>query len=321
MSGGYLCIGDHDRLFKELLRVFFIEFLDLFLPSVRKYVQPDSVAFLDKEIFTDVTSGERHEADLVAQVRFSGQASCFLIHVENQAQARTGFGERMFRYFARLHEKYGMPVYPVVLFSYDTPRREEPREYRLEFPDKVVLEFRYTVIQLNKLNWREFVRHTNPVACALMAKMNVARKDRPKAKVQCLRLLVSLRLDPARMALIGGFVDAYLRLSLEEERAFQAELESAPQFEKEEVMEVITSWEQRGIEKGIQQGLHQGQLRIALRQLNHRIGEVEADVEARLRGLSVADLEEFCEALLDFVDEADVLSWLDRHDAAEDKQT
>ncbi|MBI4530666.1 MAG: Rpn family recombination-promoting nuclease/putative transposase, partial [Candidatus Latescibacteria bacterium] len=105
---------DHDHLFKELLRTFFVEFLDLFLPAVRDYLEAESPVFLDKEVFTDITAGERYEADVVVQARFRGEPSCFLIHVEHQAQPETAFGRRMFRYFARLHEIYGMPVYPVV---------------------------------------------------------------------------------------------------------------------------------------------------------------------------------------------------------------
>ena len=53
---------DHDRLFKELISTFFLEFIDLFFPEVRDYIEAGSLDFLDKEIFTDVTSGERHEA-------------------------------------------------------------------------------------------------------------------------------------------------------------------------------------------------------------------------------------------------------------------
>ena len=33
-----------------------------------------------------------------------------------------------------------------------------------------MLDFRFTVIQLNRLNWRDFARRPNPVAAALMAK-------------------------------------------------------------------------------------------------------------------------------------------------------
>lgn len=114
---------DHDRLFKELLSTFFLEFLDLFFPDVTTYLEPESLTFLDKEVFTDVTAGEQYEADLVAKVRFGSQESFFLIHVENQAKAQTDFGKRMFRYFARLYEKFALPVYPIALFSYDAPQR------------------------------------------------------------------------------------------------------------------------------------------------------------------------------------------------------
>ncbi len=46
---------DHDRLFKELLSTFFLEFLDLFFPEVTSSIEADSLTLLDKEIFTDVT--------------------------------------------------------------------------------------------------------------------------------------------------------------------------------------------------------------------------------------------------------------------------
>ena len=107
---------DHDRLFKELLTEFFAEFLDLFLPDVRGYIDPNSLEFLDKEVFTDVTAGDRHEADLVVKARFRDQQAFFLVHVENQSSAQPDFGKRMFRYFARLYEAHDLPVYPVVLF-------------------------------------------------------------------------------------------------------------------------------------------------------------------------------------------------------------
>ncbi len=64
---------DHDRLFKELISTFFIEFIELFFPQLMDYLDRDSITFLDKEVFTDVTEGERHESDLVAQVKFRGK--------------------------------------------------------------------------------------------------------------------------------------------------------------------------------------------------------------------------------------------------------
>src|SRR5438445_13410608 len=77
---------DHDRLFKELLTAFFADFLDLFLPELSAYMDREAIEFLDKEVFTDVTAGAKHEADLVARARLRGQDSFFLIHLEHQAQ-------------------------------------------------------------------------------------------------------------------------------------------------------------------------------------------------------------------------------------------
>lgn len=70
-----------------------------------------------------------------------------------------------------------LPVYPIVLFSYDTPVREEPSAHQVAFPDLTVLNFTYRVIQLNRLNWHDFARRPNPVASALMAKMGTRRFD------------------------------------------------------------------------------------------------------------------------------------------------
>ena len=248
---------DHDRLFKELLTTFFWEFIEAFLPKVAGYLDRDSIVFLDKEVFTDVVAGERHEVDLVVRGRFRGQDSFFLVHVEQQAQPQAEFGRRMFRYFARLYERHGLPVYPVVVFSHDQ-RKLEPDRHEVRFPDRRVLDFRYRVIQLRRLSWRRFLNRPNGVVCALMAKMNIVEKDRPRVKLECLRLLTTLRLDPARMQLVSGFVDTYLRLNTEEQLRFDEKaVKLANEQERKGVMEIVTSWMEKGIEQGMQQGMLQ----------------------------------------------------------------
>jgi hypothetical protein len=84
--------------------------------------------------------------DLVVKIRFRGQDTFFLVHIENQSYPQRDFGRRMFRYFARLFEKYGLPVYPIVIFSYDNPRTPQPNIYRVDFPDKTVLEFNFGIL-------------------------------------------------------------------------------------------------------------------------------------------------------------------------------
>ncbi len=87
-----------------------------------------------------------------------------------------------------------------------------------------------------------------------MAKMSIEEEDRPKVKVECLRLLANLQLDPARTFLISGFVDTYLRLNQKEEQVFRAEIaKMGTVTEQEQIMELTTSWMERGLEQGLEQ--------------------------------------------------------------------
>lgn len=49
----------------------------------------------------------------------------------------------MFRYFARLSEKFALPVYPIAILSFDSPRTLQPNTYQIAFPEKLVLEFNF----------------------------------------------------------------------------------------------------------------------------------------------------------------------------------
>ncbi len=66
----------------------------------------------------------------------------------------------------------------------------------------------------------------------------------------------------------------------------------------------------QGLEQGLQQGLQQGQAIIVLRQLKRRLGEIESEDETRINGLSVEQLEALGDALLDFSNRDDLLTWL-----------
>jgi len=293
---------DHDRLFKELLSTFFLEFVELFVPTVANAIDPNSIRFLQQEYFLDLTSGDEKVIDLLVEVKQAGENTTFLIHVEAQASAQADFTRRMFFYFARLYQKHLQRVYPIVVFSFDEPYRKEPHQHRVEFPNRTVLEFNFEAIQLNRLNWRDFLHQPNPVAAALMAKMQIAPSDRPKVKAECLRLLATLRLDPARTRLVSGFIDTYLRLNLPEEQVFQAEIGRIAATEQVEIMEIITSW--------MEQGATREAKSLILRQLNRRVGEVPESVRSRVAALSISQLEELGEALLDFTSLADLEVWL-----------
>ena len=303
---------DHDRLFKELLSNFFLEFIELFFPEIMADLAQDSLKLLDKEVFADVTSGDKYETDLIAQVKFRQTDSYFLIHIENESSAKAHFNRRMFRYFARLHEKFALPIYPIVIFSYEKPRKSAQSQYKVEFSGFKVLEFNYRVIQLNQLSWREFLNRPNPVASALMAKMRFEPQERVKVKAECLRLLVTLKLNPAKMQLISGFIDTYLTLNPLEEAEFQSELDLLRPQEQEQVMQIVTSWMRQGIEQGAQR-----ERDLVIRQLRRKFGAIDAPLATQVREIDLDRLEALGEALLDFSTVEDLKQWLAHQTAPE----
>ena len=299
---------DHDRLFKELIQTFFWEFIELFLPEVLEYVETDTLTFLPEEIFTDVTSGDKRKIDLLAQVKQEGQDSYFLIHLENQAYNQKEFERRMFHYFARLDAKYLLPIFPIVIFSYDEPKRPEKSQYTVNFPNRKVLEFNYFAIQLNNLKWRNFLNQPNPVAAALMAKMDFQPQERVRVKLECLRMLVTLQLNPAKIELISGFIDTYLRLNTAEEEELNTELKQANLVEEEQIMEIVTSW----MEKGIKQGIEQGEQKIIKRQVKRRFNNITPTLESQINSLSSEQLENLADVIFDLQSLADLTNWLEQ---------
>ena len=300
---------DHDQNFKELISTFFLEFLELFLPEMASTIDPDSIKFLPQEYFADLVGGDEKIIDLLVEVKRAGQGTTFLFHIEAQSYSETRLNRRMFYYLARLHQNYVKDIYPIVIFSFDQPYRAEEDTFKIEFLNLKVLEFRFHAIQLNRLNWRDYINSPNPVAAALMSKMKIAKRDRPKVKAECLRLLVTLQLDPAKTRLISKFVDTYLRLNAQEEQTFQAEIDKIGVTQKEAIMQVTTSWEARGIETGI------GQERRSLISLllQQKVGQLPDSTLDRISTLSLDQLSALAIALLNFNSGDDLNHWLEQN--------
>ena len=111
------------------------------------------------------------------------------------------------------------------------------------------------------------------------------------------------------MQLISGFVDTYLNLNHTEELEFQQEISTFSQPVQEEFMQITTSWMRQGIEQGIEQGIDR-EKNLILRLLKLKLGSIDQQLEADIIKLNIDDLETLGEALLNFADVNDLISWL-----------
>jgi hypothetical protein len=83
-------------------------------------------------------------------------------------------------------------------------------------------------------------------------------------------------------------------------------LSTLEEREQEDVMQIVTSW----MEQGIEQGIERGERSLILRQLNRRVGALDSVTENQVVNLSLAQLDLLGEALLDFSGMADLQDWL-----------
>ena len=66
---------------------------------------------------------------------------------------------------------------------------------------------------------------------------------------------------------------------------------------------------QRIIRQGIEQGKREEALSVVMRLLPRRIGIVAPELRAQIEALSLTQLEDLSEALLDFSTVADLINW------------
>ena len=87
--------------------------------------------------------------------------------------------------------------------------------------------------------------------------------------------------------------------------------------EDEETMvllsQVYVEWEERTKQQGVDQGIERGERSLISRQLNRRVGELSIALQSQIDRLSVPQLEDLGEALLDFSSIEDLTTWLENH--------
>jgi len=89
-----------------------------------------------------------------------------------------------------------------------------------------------------------------------------------------------------------------------------ASLEKREMFFEDQRGAVIKGM-QEGRQEGRQEGLIEGQTALILRQIARRTGEIPPEIQTRIQQLSLEQLDDLGEILLDFTSQEDLIAWLE----------
>ncbi|WP_236612362.1 DUF4351 domain-containing protein [Picosynechococcus sp. NKBG15041c] len=152
--------------------------------------------------------------------------------------------------------------------------------------------------------------------------MKFSPEERPKVKLECLRMIVTLRLDSARIHLLSGFVDTYLRLNMAEQQIFEQELHQIQPQEEAQVLRIVTSWMEEGWQRGRQEGRQEGRQdearKLILRFIQQRFPEQGSKFQAQIQALDLDQLDALSDRLFGFESVMELETWLRENPAAGD---
>jgi predicted transposase YdaD len=281
---GSLMATQHDKIFKQLLRVFLEDFLRLVIPQTRERLDLSSPELLDKELFAGGPHGRRRELDLLVRV-CTIEGHPILIHVEIEARASLRMQERLWRYRNQIQARYDTPVLPIVVYL----KRGRPGVSLKTWESGLGSDFpepRFVSFGLAGCPAAEYLARPEPLAWAFAALMNPVPLSRAEHKMACLRRIAGLRsrTDPF---LLVDCVENYLQLEAREVAEFDA-LRS--RRENKEVRAMTMTWSEKLEAKGQEKGRTQGAHQLLLRLLGKRFGPLPENVRRRVETITSLDL-------------------------------
>jgi predicted transposase YdaD len=308
---------NHDALFKSLLRTgrLLRDFFEAFLPKIYAFIDFDHIEFLDKERFTH--ERKRRTGDLLVKTRFRGEDASFLIHLEHEAQAHRDLPRRMLEYFVLDWRDFDLPVYPIAVLSHKELDSESSNPLRMTIRGDSILDFHFAVIDLARLDARQYVSKLNAAAMALSSRMRVDPAARVSFAVDFISNTVRAKWTPKELDAVSTFFFAYQEFTEEEDLKLQGKLGNIKNMQiPKEVLRrnpLVRFGITEGRQEGRKEGRHQGEIELVLRLLARRLNAVPPRQQQAIRKLPLARIEALGEALLDFHTKTDLSRWLKSH--------
>jgi len=208
---------------------------------------------------------------------------------------------RMLKYWTRLYDEYNSEIEQVVLFL---KRTNSPDVLIDSFQSRNTIH-RYRVIRMWEQDPAPLL--ANP---ALLPLATLAQSDSPNILLEQVAQEVARIESTQERANVAACVSVLAGLRFDNN--------VITQLFKEEIMQESVFYQsiiEKGEQRGRQEGRKQGEEALLLRLLTRRIGRITPEIQARIQQLTISQLEDLGEALLDFSQPTDLTAWLESHQA------
>ncbi len=271
----------YDNTLKYLVEQYPEQYIRWLLAS-----EPTDIQILKTEL-----NLEPVRADSVTFLQTANQ----ILHLEFQTLAASTppLPLRMLDYWVRLYRQYNCDIEQVVIFL-------KPTTSEAVFVEQFTARntsHRYRVIRMWEQDPEPLLAYSG-----LLPLATLARTDSAQSLLEQVAAQVSMIEETATKQSISVCTQLLAGLLFDQELIRQL-------FRREDMRESVIYQEilQEGREEG-----RQSELRLVMRQLTRRIGTITPELQFQIQELSLAQLEDLGEALLDFTTEADLINWLNR---------
>ena len=138
-----------------------------------------------------------------------------------------------------------------------------------------------------------------PTEARFLLERNISEKPANRAIIEMVTTIMVYKFDE----LSQQEVEVMLGITLKETRVYQ-------EIKQQGLDQGLMQGREQGREQGLMQGREQEAINLVIRILTKRFGALSEEMRAAISGLPLTVLEELSEALLDFVNLADLQAWL-----------
>ena len=229
------------------------------------------------------------------------QSATLVLHIEFQTQPQSELPFRMADYRLRVYRRYpNKKMHQVVIYLKPTSS-ELVYQNRFEIPGT---RHEFQVIRLWEQPEEVFWQSPGLLPLAVLSQTEDRRETLREVaqRIEQIRERRQRSNVAASTAILAGLVL--------EKKVIERLLRQELMRESVIYQEIRAEGKAEGIAEGEAKGKQEGEASLVLRILRKRIAQVSQDLEKRIQGLSIEQLEDLGEALLDFTTETDLLNWL-----------